>query len=148
MCSSDLIEVAEGVRIHDAARGEAEVLRVPGLHAVSTVATLFGGRAHALVARVLSEQLLLVVRADRTLAQRIVLPAATRAVAFAEERGLAIALADERAVRIIDLRTGELAGAWEAPQPLVAVAIDAGARRVAYASIDDGDLAQIGRAHV
>ena len=131
-----LVETAGEIKLVEVGRGDIArwPRRLPG--AIRDAASLFGGRAIALLLGGAPERLV-VVRPSGELIHQIAIPD-TRCWAFAEQRGVALLATGERALCAIDLRYGRIQAEGEPPSEVAALAIDDDAQYVAIAGPPSG----------
>src|SRR6185437_11738488 len=119
------------LRVIEVGRGElARMPREPGK--VRAAASLFGGRALAVLVASEPNPSFVVLRPTGGLVHKVAVPRAEQ-WAIAENRGLALLVTDDRTIVTIDLRYGRVLNELEMPVPATAIAVDADGQFVAFA---------------
>src|SRR5262249_27272779 len=125
-----VLAIAGELRVIDASRGE--LARLPVLDKAPALAacSLFAGRAIAVLTRGASGTQLVVLHPTRGLLHQIGIPR-PQCWAFAENRGLALIVADGELLAI-DLRYGRICERHTAPSPIAEITVDADGQFVAF----------------
>jgi hypothetical protein len=124
-----VLAIASDLRVIDASRGE--LVRLPVLDRSSAIAacSLFGGRAIAILTRGASAAQFVVLHPTRGMLHQVTIPP-PRCWAFAENRGIALVVADDELIAV-DLRYGRITERHTAPTAIEELALDGDGQFVA-----------------
>ncbi|WP_428263084.1 AAA family ATPase [Haliangium sp.] len=140
-----LIAEGETLRVRDLGRGDVAELRMPVAGTVVACASLFGGRAIAVLVEGSDGDGFAVLRPGGGLVHHVTLPR-TRLWSAADNRGVAVVQErDSGRLMALDLRYGKVLARVEAPVRVDDVAVDSDGKYVALAGradLDDGAEAE------